>query len=77
MQISKWAEVREEKKREKTHLTSVRVWGGATLDCGWTSNLRRSMGWSCISLSSVRGDGAEGFRSSYFLLELELDLEGL
>ena len=26
MQISKWAEVREEKKREKTHLTSVRVW---------------------------------------------------
>ena len=69
--------MREEKKREKTHLTGVRVWGGAALDCGWTPNLRRSMGWSCVSLSSVRGDGAEGFRSSYFLLELELDLEGL
>ena len=26
MQSSKWAKVREEKKREKTHRTSVKVW---------------------------------------------------
>ena len=72
MQSSKWANVREEKKREKTHRTGVRVWGGAVSECGWMSNLRRSVGWSCISLSSVRGGGAEGFRSGCFLLELEL-----
>ena len=33
---------------------------------------RRSVGWSCVSLSSVRRGGAEGFRSGCFLLELEL-----
>nr|POF18191.1 hypothetical protein CFP56_50726 [Quercus suber] len=54
-----WAEVKEEKKREKTHQTGFRVWGRAALECGWMSNLRRSVGWSCVSLSSVRGGGAE------------------
>ena len=29
MQSSEWAEVREEKEREKTHWTGVEVWGGA------------------------------------------------
>ena len=37
------------------------MWGGAASECGWTSNLQRSMGWSCVSLSSVRGGGVEGF----------------
>nr|POE97449.1 hypothetical protein CFP56_05444 [Quercus suber] len=54
-----WAEVKEEKKREKTHRTGFRVWGRAASECGWMSNLRRSVGWSCVSLSSVRGGGAE------------------
>ena len=42
-------------------------------ECGWTSDLRRSVGWSCVSLSLVRGGGVEGFRSGFFLLELELE----
>nr|POE98823.1 hypothetical protein CFP56_74838 [Quercus suber] len=54
-----WAEVKEEKKREKTHRTGFRVWGRAASECGWMSDLRRSVGWSCVSLSSVRGGGAE------------------
>ena len=41
--------------------------------CGWTSDLQRSVGWSNFDLSSVRGGGAEGFRSGCFLLELELE----
>nr|POE90404.1 hypothetical protein CFP56_59944 [Quercus suber] len=73
MQSSKWAKVRKEKKREKTHRTSVRVWVGAASECGWTSDLRRSVGWSYVSLSSLRGGGAEGFHSGCFLLELELE----
>ena len=73
MQSSKWVEVREEKKMEKTHWTGVGVWGGAVSECGWTSDLRRSVGWSYVSLLSVRGGGAEGFRSGCFLLELELE----
>ena len=42
-------------------------------ECGWTSDLQRSVGWSNFDLSSVRGGGAEGFRSDCFLLELELE----
>ena len=38
MQSSKWVEVREEKKMEKTHWTGVGVWGGAASLC------RRCMG---------------------------------
>ena len=37
------------------------MWGGAASECGWTSDLQQSMGWSCVSLSSVRGGGVEGF----------------
>ena len=33
MQSSKWVEVREEKKMEKTHWTGVGVWGGAASLC--------------------------------------------
>ena len=55
MQSSKWVEVRKEKKREKTHQTGVGVWGGAASECGWTSDLRRSVGWSNFDLLSVRG----------------------
>ena len=49
------------------------MWGGAASECGWTSDLRWSVGWSNFDLSSVRGGGAEGFRSDCFLLELELE----
>ena len=42
-------------------------------ECGWMSDLRRSVGWSCVSLSLVRGGGVEGFHSGFFLLELELE----
>ena len=49
------------------------MWGGAASECGWTSDLRRSVGWSNFDLSSVRRGGAEGFRSDCFLLELELE----
>ena len=73
MQSLKWAKVREEKKREKTHRNGVGVWGGAASECGWTLDLRWSVGWSYVSLSSVRGGGAKGFRSNCFLLELELE----
>ena len=72
--------MREEKKREKIHRTSVRVWGGAvssvggaTSKCGWTLDLRRSVGWSYVSLLLVCGGGAEGFRSGCIVLELELE----
>ena len=30
-------------------------------ECGWTSDLRRSVGWSNFDLSSVRGGGVKGF----------------
>ena len=70
MQSSKWVEVRKEKKMEKTHQTGVGVWGGVVTECGWTSNLRRSMGWSYVSLSSVRGGGAEvSLRMSFRVCE--------
>ena len=32
--------------------------GGAASECGWTSDLRRSVGWSYVSLLSVHGGGA-------------------
>ena len=51
--------------------SGIGVWGGVALECGWTSDLRRSVGWSNFDLSLVRGGGAKGFRSSCFLLELE------
>ena len=59
MQSLKWAEVREEKKREKTHQTGIRVWGVAASECGWTSDLQWSVGCSCVSLSSMCEGGAE------------------
>ena len=55
------------------HQSGVGVWGGAVSKCGWTSNLRRSVGWSNFDLSSVHGGGAKRFRSGCFLLELELE----
>ena len=70
MQSSKWAEVKEVKKREKTHRTSIEVWGGAASECGWTLDLRQSVGWSCISLSSVRGGGIKvSLRMSFGVCE--------
>ena len=70
MQSLKWAEVREEKKREKTRWNGVGVWGGAASECGWTSDLRRSVGWSCVSLSSMHGGGAEvSLRMSFKVYE--------
>ena len=70
MQSSKWVEVRKEKKREKTHQTGVGVWGGAASECGWTSDLRQSVGWSCISLSSVcRGGAKVSLRMSFRVCE--------
>ena len=57
--MQKWAEVREEKKREKTHRTGIVAWGGVASECGRTSDLQRSVGWSHVSLSSVRGGEAE------------------
>ena len=45
-------------------------WGGAATECGWTSDLRRSMGCSCVSLSSVHGGGAEvSLRMSFGVCE--------
>ena len=55
------------------HRSGIRVWGGATSKCGWTSDLRWSVGWSNFDLSSMHGGGVEGFRSGCFLLELELE----
>ena len=55
------------------HRSGIRVWGGATSKCGWTSDLRRSVGWSNFDLSSMHEGGVEGFRSGCFLLELELE----
>ena len=62
--------MREEKKREKTHRTGIEVWGGAASKCGWTSDLRRSVGWSYVSLSSMHGGGAEvSLRMSFRVYE--------
>ena len=57
----------------KLHRSDVGVWGGAASECGWTSDLRQSVGWSNFNLSLAHGGGAEGFRSGCFLLELELE----
>ena len=55
------------------HWSGIGLWGGVASECGWTSNLQQSVGWSNFDLSSVRGGGSEGFRSGCFLLELELE----
>ena len=50
MKSSKWAEVREEKKREKTHRTGVGVWAGATSECGWTSECGEELNLRAFTL---------------------------
>ena len=55
---------RWEKRRKGRKLT------GVALECGWTSDLRRSVGWSCVSLLLVRGGGAEvSLRMSFGMCE--------
>ena len=43
------------------HWSGIGLWGGVASECGWTSDLRRSVGWSNFDLSSVRGGGVKGF----------------
>ena len=66
MQSSK---VGEGERREEKGENSP-DWGGVATECGWTSDLRRSMGCSCVSLSSVHGGGAEvSLRMSFGVCE--------
>ena len=65
MQSSKWANVREEKKREKTHRSGIGVW----VDVGPSMECRVELRLSVVGAWG----GAEGFRSGCFLLELELE----
>ena len=55
---------RWEKRRKGRKLT------GLASECGWTSDLRWSMGWSYVSMSSVRRGGAEvSLRMSFGVCE--------
>ena len=55
---------RWEKRRKGRKLT------GLASEYGWTSNLRRSVGWSWVSLSSMRGGGVKvSLRMSFEVCE--------
>ena len=58
MQSSKWAEVRlserREEKGENPPAQRGKRWHCSS-ECGWTSDRRRCVRWSFVSLSLVRG----------------------